>query len=314
MLVAGSSVLVGLALTGAGVMQSFDNVASASPSGLGQELATDTGGNSEYSICSGLSAAATCSFRGEPGSTEVQGAIAVNGNFTGLNFYIGDHLFNTQTFAAAGSVSGTFAVTGSGVYGGTDTADLPPLACSTNPVPCPEPNLVQASTSPPQPDYSSINNTLETESSQLGALPTTAGGTVTWDQSASALFLTGSNSQQNVFDLAGAGTGVLAGTTDLYINVPLGSSTVINVPETTVNCSSVACLQVVYFWDGSQYEAGNVSPSSSVKFLEANTVLNFPNATSVELSAAAPPSTFSPPPPTSTSLTATFSVSFMPTR
>ena len=54
-LFAGSSLLIGLVLTGAGVMQSFSNAASASPSiGVGQQLATGTGGLSEYSICTGV--------------------------------------------------------------------------------------------------------------------------------------------------------------------------------------------------------------------------------------------------------------------
>ena len=48
--------------------------------------------------------------------------------------------------------------------------------------------------------------------------------------------------------------------------------------------------------------------------LEANTVLNFPNATSVKLSSAGPSSTSWPPTRTSSSATATYSASSMPTR
>ena len=142
---------------------------------------------------------------------------------------------------------------------------------------------MQATASPPLPAFSTIDGALTTESSTLGALSTTAGATVTFGAPAGTLVLTGTNTQENVFDLT---AGELAGTADLYINVPAGSSTVINVPDTTVNCSTAACLQIVYFWDGSVYEAGNSAPSPAVQYLVANTVLNFPDATSVQLSAA----------------------------
>ncbi len=288
-LVAGSSVLLGLVLTGAGIVQSFSDAASAAPPGVGQQLGTDTGGYSEYSICAGVASSAPCSLRGQPGGTEVQGAIAVNGNFRGFNFYIGNLLSNTQSLAVAGNVGGTLAILGAGnggVYGGTNTAQLPPAYCSSGP--CLLPNLFPASPSNPLPAFSAINSDLTTESATLGAMPTTAGDSVAWDQAAGTLTLTGTNTQENVFDLAGAGSGVLAGTTDLYINVPPGSSTVINVPEPSVNCSSTACLQIVYYWDGSVYEAGNMSPTPTVQALMANTVVNFPSATSVTLSSAGP--------------------------
>ena len=144
-------------------------------------------------------------------------------------------------------------------------------------------------------------------------MPTTAGDTVAWDQGARTLTLTGTNTQENVFDLA---SGMLAGTTDLYVNVPAGSSTVINVPDPSVKFTGVACLQVVYYWDGSAYEAGNVSPTPTVQALMANTVLNFPSATSGSCSASdglALDASW-PPTPTSTSSTATSSASSMPTR
>ncbi len=282
--------LIGLVLTGVGAAQSLSDAASASPSGVGQQVAALTGGLTEYSICNGVAAGAPCSFRGQAAATEVQGAIAVDGNFLGDNFYIGDQLTNTLAFAAAGNVNGSLAILGSGnsgVYGGSNSAGLPPGYCTPAPGPvlCPVPNLVQATASPPLPAFSTIDGALTTESSTLGALSTTAGATVTFGAPAGTLVLTGTNTQENVFDLT---AGELAGTADLYINVPAGSSTVINVPDTTVNCSTAACLQIVYFWDGSVYEAGNSAPSPAVQYLVANTVLNFPDATSVQLSAAGP--------------------------
>ena len=285
-LIAGSSVLIGLVLTGAGVAQSFSNLASASPSGVGQQLASDTGGMSEYSICAGVASSATCSFRGQPSATEVQGAMAVDGNFSGFNFYFGDMLTNTVVLAAAGNISGSLAVIGagnSGVYGGSDYAHVPADYCTPSPCSLPESNLVPASTNNPLPNFSAINAALTSESATLGALTSTAGTTIA--PSLPTLVLTGTNTQENVFDLA---PGELAATSNLYVNVPPGSSTVINVPDTSVNCSGTACLQIAYYWDGSVYEAGNASPGPTVQALEANTVLNFPNATSVDLNSAGP--------------------------
>ncbi len=285
-LIAGSSVLIGLVLTGAGVAQSFSNLASASPSGVGQQLASDTGGMSEYSICAGVASSATCSFRGQPSATEVQGAMAVDGNFSGFNFYFGDMLTNTVVLAAAGIISGSLAVIGagnSGVYGGSDYAHVPADYCTPSPCSLPESNLVPASTNNPLPNFSAINAALTSESATLGALTSTAGTTIA--PSLPTLVLTGTNTQENVFDLA---PGELAATSNLYVNVPPGSSTVINVPDTSVNCSGTACLQIAYYWDGSVYEAGNASPGPTVQALEANTVLNFPNATSVDLNSAGP--------------------------
>ena len=285
-LIAGSSVLIGLVLTGAGVAQSFSNLASASPSGVGQQLASDTGGMSEYSICAGVASSATCSFRGQPSATEVQGAMAVDGNFSGFNFYFGDMLTNTVVLAAAGNISGSLAVIGagnSGVYGGSDYAHVPADYCTPSPCSLPESNLVPASTNNPLPNFSAINAALTSESATLGALTSTAGTTIA--PSLPTLVLTGTNTQENVFDLA---PGELAATSNLYVNVPPGSSTVINVPDTSVNCSGTACLQIAYYWDGSVYEAGNASPGPTVQALEANTVLNFPNATSVNLNSAGP--------------------------
>ena len=135
---------------------------------MGQQLATDAGGYSEYSICAGLSSSADCSVRGQAAGTEVQGAIAVNGNFHGVNFYIGNLLSNTQALAVAGNVDGNLAILGSGnggVYGGTNTALLPAAYCSPA---CAIPNLAPASAGNPLPGFLAINSALTSQSANVG--------------------------------------------------------------------------------------------------------------------------------------------------
>ena len=48
---------------------------------------------------------------------------------------------------------------------------------------------------------------------------------------------------------------MLQDTVNLYIDVPAGSSTVINV-DGDLDCSSTPCLQSVSYWNGTAYEQG----------------------------------------------------------
>lgn len=81
-LITGSSLVLGLVLTG-----SFGDASSAPlPMGVGQQVANDTGGLSEYSTCAGVASGASCASREQPASTEVQGAMAIDSNFSSLNF------------------------------------------------------------------------------------------------------------------------------------------------------------------------------------------------------------------------------------
>ena len=129
------------------------------------------GGYSEYSLCQGISG--LCSERGQSGSSDVEGAIAVDGNFQGDLFYIGLYLSNSVVLAVDNNVSGTLDIQGGGnvgVYGGTNTAVLPPAVCTPN---CAVPNLVQNNSL--LPDFATINSDLTSQSTSWTSTATTGG-------------------------------------------------------------------------------------------------------------------------------------------
>ena len=279
---AGSSVILGMILASSAM---FTSVASAQTD-VGQEVATAAGGLSEYSLCQGVSSTSVCSLRGQSAGSEVQGAIAVDGNFEGDIFYVGGYLSNSVVLAVDNDVSGTLGISGSGnigVYGGTNTAVLPPQGCPTTN--CPVPNLVSSSSNPALlPAFSSINASLASSSTSLQAEAATSTNIVFDPTPNSTLILTGTASDVNVFDVEAS---VLQGTVNLYINVPAGSSTVINV-DGDLDCSSTPCLQSVSYWNGTAYEQGASYNSSTVESLRLNTLLNFYDATTINLDSAGP--------------------------
>ena len=279
---AGSSIILGMMLAGSAM---FSSVASAQTD-VGQEVATATGSLSEYSLCQGVPSTSVCSLRGQSAGSEVQGAIAVDGNFEGDIFYMGGHLSNSVVLAVDNDVSGTLGISGSGnigVYGGTNTAVLPPQGCPTTN--CPVPNLVSSSSDPGLlPAFSSINSSLASYSTSLEAEAATSTNIVFDPTPNSTLILTGTASDVNVFDVEAS---VLEGTVNLYIDVPAGSSTVINV-DGDLDCSSTPCLQSVSYWNGTAYEQGGAYNSSTVESLRLNTLLNFYDATTINLDSAGP--------------------------
>jgi choice-of-anchor A domain-containing protein len=279
---AGSSVILGMILASSAM---FSSVASAQTD-VGQEVATATGGLSEYSLCQGVPSTSVCSLRGQSAGSEVQGAIAVDGNFEGDIFYVGGHLSNSVVLAVDNDVSGTLGISGSGnigVYGGTNTAVLPPQGCPTTN--CPVPNLVSSSSDPGLlPAFSSINSSLASYSTSLEAEAATSSNIVFDPTPNSTLILTGTASDVNVFDVEAS---VLEATVNLYIDVPAGSSTVINV-DGDLDCSSTPCLQSVSYWNGTAYEQGGSYNSSTVESLRLNTLLNFYDATTINLDSAGP--------------------------
>jgi hypothetical protein len=159
-LLAGSSIVLGMTLTGIGMMQSFTNAASAA-TGQGQLLAGTVGGYSEYSICQGVTG--VCSDRGQAAGIDDTGAIAVDGNLEGNQFYVGLGLANSVVVSAEGNVSGTVFIQGSGnvgAYGGSVPAGS---QCTPN---CTQnPALL--------PAFGTINSDL---TSPLGRLPRRPGG------------------------------------------------------------------------------------------------------------------------------------------
>ena len=266
------SVVTGMFLTVVGMVEG--PTASAQTNVVGQ-VADATGNLSEYSICqpvlSGTASSVVCSERGKPGGDDIQGAVAVDGNFQGVDFYVGKHLSGSVVLSVAGSVGGTVNVQGPGnigVYGNQDLAQLPAANCAT-PGNCPTPNLVDNPAL--QPNYNTINLALENLSNSLTGTAQT--GTATYSATYRSLRLVGTATDVNTFYVDAA---TLTETSNLYITVPPGSSTVINVNGSVVCSSAQPCLQNVFYWNGTAFEGGNQYNSPAVEQLRASTLLNFP--------------------------------------
>ena len=225
---------------------------------------------------------------------------------------MGGYLSNSVVLAVDNDVSGTLGISGSsniGVYGGTNTAVLPPQGCPTTN--CPVPNLVSSSSDPGLlPAFSSINASLASYSTSLEAEAATSTNIAFDPTPNSTLILTGTASDVNVFDVEAS---VLEGTVNLYIDVPAGSSPVINV-DGDLDCSSTPCLQSVSYWNGTAYEQGGSYNSSTVESLRLNTLLNFYDATTINLDSRGSPSTSLRPEPTLPSIVVRCSGMSMPTR
>ncbi|HET9059907.1 MAG TPA: choice-of-anchor A family protein, partial [Acidimicrobiales bacterium] len=267
-------VLLGVAMVSAGNEALASGVLPTAPDA--SALAGYVGGYSEYSTCVGITG--TCVTRGQPTSVDSNGAVAVDGNLSADHFYVGANLSNSQALAVAGNVSGTLTISNTaggntGVYGGTSTATSPNGGPVTG---------LSYEGAAAFSGFAGIDSELQTLSS--GWAGYSANGNVSTGV-LDTLYLTGTASDLDVFNLSAS---QVAATTNLYINVPVGAHTLINVSGTALDCSTAACLQNVWYWNGSAYEAGAQYNSSAVEQLHAATLLNLPDATRVNLAAAGP--------------------------
>ncbi len=271
------SVVTGMFLTVVGMVEG--PTASAQTNVVGQ-VADATGNLSEYSICqgpvfgpvlSGTASSVVCSERGKPGGDDIQGAVAVDGNFQGVDFYVGKHLSGSVVLSVAGSVGGTVNIQSPGnigVYGGQNLAQLPAVNCAT-PGNCPTPNLVNNPAL--QPSYNTINQNLQNLSNSLTGTAQT--GTATYSATYRTLRLVGTANDVNTFYVDAF---TLSQTANLYITVPPGSSTIINVNGSIFCSASQPCLQNVFYWNGTAFEGGNQYNSPVVEQLRASTLINLP--------------------------------------
>ena len=271
------SVVTGMFLTVVGMVEG--PTASAQTNVVGQ-VADATGNLSEYSICqgpvfgpvlSGTASSVVCSERGKPGGDDIQGAVAVDGNFQGVDFYVGKHLSGSVVLSVAGSIGGTVNIQSPGnigVYGGQNLAQLPAVNCAT-PGNCPTPNLVNNPAL--QPSYNTINQNLQNLSNSLTGTAQT--GTATYSATYRTLRLVGTANDVNTFYVDAF---TLSQTANLYITVPPGSSTIINVNGSIFCSASQPCLQNVFYWNGTAFEGGNQYNSPVVEQLRASTLINLP--------------------------------------
>lgn len=207
---------------------------------------------------------------------DAEGAVAVGGNadFTG-GFSVGQELTPEQVAAlpggnalvVAGRLTGnnTQVMKGNGVYGSKDAAAV---------VQAHQGKVVQG----PSPiDFKAEFAKLRAASTALAAVPQTAGATV--EAKGAALHLTGSDAKLNSFTLTAA---TLQGAKDVYLRVPAGAVTVVNV---TGDAYDMAAAKTTGFhlWDEGKkaYVLDDKLQSAAGGAVRARLLWNFPTATKV---------------------------------
>ncbi|MGW4893869.1 choice-of-anchor A family protein [Kitasatospora sp. NPDC004240] len=207
---------------------------------------------------------------------DAEGAVAVGGNadFTG-GFSVGQELTPEQIKAlpggnalvVAGKLTGhnTQVMKGNGVYGAKDAAAVIQAHQGT----------VGQGASPI--DFAAEFAKLRAASTALAATPQTAGATV--EAKGAALYLTAGDAKLNSFTLTAA---TLQGAKDVYLKVPAGSVTVVNV---TGDAYDMAAAKTTGFhlWDDGKkaYVLDDKLQSAAGGAIRAKLLWNFPTATKV---------------------------------
>ncbi|MFJ3790785.1 choice-of-anchor A family protein [Kitasatospora sp. NPDC090091] len=213
---------------------------------------------------------------------DAEGAVAVGGNadFTG-GFSVGQELTPEQVAAlpggnalvVAGTVTGhnTQVMKGNGVYG----AKAPGAVVEAHR------GRVGQGASPI--DFKAEFAGLRAASAALAAVPQTAGATV--EAKGSDLYLGGADTELNSFTVA---AGKLQGATDVFVKVPAGSVTVVNV---TGDAYDMAAARTTGFhlWDEGRkaYVLDDKLQSAEGGAVRAKLLWNFPTAGKVVKNSAA---------------------------
>ena len=213
---------------------------------------------------------------------DVTGRMAADGNISVNNVSIGSGLNGSATdpyasyaggysLVAGGSLSGTFEIAGNGnAYDGnkSGTTHFGWQTSGVNSTPTSYFNgsgsLVTAGASPI--NFSTLNQMLDTLTGQLGGLTVNGSVSPTYYNLTT---LTGTSKSLNVFTLTAAQFA-----SELSINVPAGSTTVINVKGASGTSYASSSWGMIY--NGQHVSDANINAASSVLF-------NFPDATAVAI-------------------------------
>ncbi|MCX5210312.1 choice-of-anchor A family protein [Kitasatospora sp. NBC_00240] len=212
---------------------------------------------------------------------DAEGAVAIGGNadFTG-GFTVGQELTAEQVAAlpggnalvVAGNLTGTNTqvMKGNGIYGGTLTgvadAHQGKIVKGTSPI-----------------DFGAEFGKLRAASTALAAAPATAGAKV--ESSGDRLTLTGTDTQVNTFTVAAA---TLQGAKEVYLNVPAGASTIVNVTGSGYDMAAAGTTGF-FLWDADRksYVLDDKLQSAAGGAVRAKLLWNFPTATKVVKNSAA---------------------------
>ena len=210
-------------------------------------------------------------------SPDAEGAVAIGGNadFSQAGFTVGQELTEAQVKALPGGnalvVAGnlnvgagvTRVMHGNGVYAGQKTGAG---ALDAN---------ITHGASPI--DFAAEFTKLRAASTALAAVPQTAGAKV--EANGTRLDLTGTDATINSFTLTAAR---LQGAKDVYIRVPAGAVTVVNVTGDSYDMAAAGTTGF-HLWDGTKqtYVLDDKSQSASLGVVRAKLLWNFPAAAKV---------------------------------
>lgn len=183
---------------------------------------------------------------------DTEGRLAVGNSFTASSYSVGEKLTNsggTRNDLVVGNnmnaIGGWQVFNGNAVYGVTLTA---------------APTTPNGSTFKGTPvNFAAAQADLQTKSAYWGGLAATGTSVLTF----STLTLTGSSPTLNIFQVAQNDWQV---SSDKQINIPVGSTAIINIAGTTINFGGGLAIN------------GSSSPSNPA---ENGVLYNFPNATAV---------------------------------
>ncbi|MER7671046.1 choice-of-anchor A family protein [Kitasatospora sp. NPDC096128] len=213
---------------------------------------------------------------------DAEGAVAVGGNanFTG-GFSVGQELTAAEVDAlpgrnalvVAGTITGhnTQVMKGNGVYGDKAEGAVVQAHAGT---------IAQG----PSPiDFKAEFTGLRSAATALAAVPQTAGATVQAD--GSKLTFTGGDAKYNSFTVD---AGKLQGAKEIYVKVPAGSVTVVNVTGGSYDMAA-ARTTGFFLWDAgtSSFVLDDKLQSASGGAIRSKLLWNFPSATKVVKNSAA---------------------------
>ena len=201
-------------------------------------------------------------------STDSEGRIAVGGDATLVSFGVGSRLpVDADRIDLA--VGGVLNATNVGVNNGSITYGDALNGNAT----APNGTITQRPL-----DLDAYFQEAQRRSEFWGGFDTT--GDISGPGDDGALYMIGTDPDRNVFDLDAAD---LEQAGAIRINVPFGSSTLINVHGTSYDTSTRPTYSLE-FWDGTGYvQFGDQAPSDELEALRRALVWNFPEATAIQI-------------------------------
>jgi choice-of-anchor A domain-containing protein/uncharacterized repeat protein (TIGR01451 family) len=202
-------------------------------------------------------------------NTDTEGAMAVGGNATLANFTVNASRANQGYTGLALSVGKNVTFTNGSIWGGATVggkASLTGVGGVTS--------LVEG-TPPPVPDFAALLAGLATRSEQWADI-TPALGSKPYPN---GILLEGKDAVRNVFTVSAA---TLEGAGEININVPVGSTTLINVTGRSYSLGATSTIRYYDTSTGTYRDWGRDAPTADLAKLRDGTLWNFPDATKID--------------------------------